>query len=647
MYKDKKPTIRQFAGEGTAIHTNKRLKYISSKGGTGFSIAMDLPTLMGDDSDAPLSRHEVGWDGVAIDNIQDVRDLYKGLELDQISVSMTTNASAAVKLAMYHKLSEELGIYPSRLRGTIQNNIYGEHYAQNEVLFPLKHGVRLSVDLKEFCAKYMPGWYFASYQGYQPREAGCSPALEIALPLACAIADAEKLLQRNLKFEQFAPRFSFFFDSHNNGMEEIAKYRAARWLWAEIAHNRFGMPIPTAYNLKDPKLQSMWCRIHVQTAGCTLQRNKPLNNIPRVTVQALWALLGGVQSIHTNSYDELFCVPTEKGVEIAINTQLILLNESGITDFPDAFGGATHLERETERIYEEAKREVASIENIGGIEAAIKVAYPQRKIHENAIKEIVKLEKWKENPDKQYFFAKDENIESEIADVVAKLETRRGFEKEQLVRLRTFKKNRSETAVRNTLDSVKLAAERKDSLMPILIAAVETATMGEIHHALREVWGEAETMPSITSRLSREKILDLTKGYKFPEPVRVLIAKAGHDGHTVGFYAMQDIFRAMGAEVIHLGLQTTPEIIAKAAADEDVNMVGLSAMIGYAPGFFEDMQKCLRDAGRRDIEIIGGGIMLPQDEKFIKEKLGIKNIYVPGSSDFGQIIQNLKERFGQ
>lgn len=647
MYNDKKPTVRQFAGEGTAIHTNKRLKKIAEFGGTGFSIAMDLPTLMGDDSDAPLSRHEVGWDGVAIDTTQDVFDLFDSIAIDQKSVSFTINASAADFMARYLSVAEKRGIYPSRLRGTIQNNIYGEHYSQNEVLFPLEHGVRLSVDLKEFCAKYMPSWYWASYQGYQPRESGCSPALEIALPLACAIADAEKLLQRGLRFEQFAPRCSFFFDSHNNGMEEVAKYRAARWLWAEITHKRFGMPIPTTYNLKDPKLQSMWCRIHVQTAGCTLQRNKPLNNIVRVAYQAMWAILGGVQSIHTNSYDELYCVPTEKGVEIAINTQLILLHESRMTDFPDAFGGATHLEKETERLYEEAKREVANIENMGGIEAAIKMAYPQRKIHENAVKELAELERWKKEPDHQYFSAKDENIESEIADIVAELKTRRGFEKEQLARLREFKKNRYETAVQNTVDSIKLAAERRENLMPILIAAVKVATMGEIHGALREVWGGPDVMPSITSRLSREKILELTKGYKFPELVRVLIAKAGHDGHTVSFYALQDLFRAMGAEVIHLGLQTTPEIIAKAAAEEDVNMVGLSAMIGYAPGFFEDMQKCLRDAGRRDIEIIGGGIMLPQDEKFVKEKLGIKNIYVPGSSDFGQIIQNLKERFGQ
>ncbi|OGF62434.1 hypothetical protein A2662_01565 [Candidatus Giovannonibacteria bacterium RIFCSPHIGHO2_01_FULL_45_33] len=656
MYKDKKPTVRQFAGMGTAKHTNARLKKIDKFGGTGYSIAMDLPTLYGDDSDAPLSRHEVGWDGVAIDTVQDVDDMFDGIAIDQKSVSFTINASAADFMARYISVAEKRGIYPSRLRGTVQNNILGEHYSQNEILFPLEHGVRLSIDLKEFCAKYMPNWYFASYQGYQPRESLCSPAMEIALPFTCAIADAKKLMERGLKFEQFAPRFSFFFDSHNNGMKEIAKYRAARWLWAEITHRLFKMPIPRKYDLKDPKLQSMWCRIHVQTAGCTLQRNRPSNNIVRVSNQVLWAILGGVQSIHANAFDELYCVPTEKGVRIAVDTQLIQQYESGFMDFPDAFGGAHELETETERLYEEAQREVANIENIGGIEEAIKVAYPQKKIHENAVKEIAKLEKWKNEPGKQYFSAKDEGQESELADITKEIEERRGFEKEQLERLRAFKKDRSEIAVQNTLDSVKLAAEKKENLMPILIAAVKTATMGENHGALREVWGGPKAMPLITSRLSREATLKLTGGYKFPRPVRVLIAKGGHDGHTVGFYALQDIFRAMGAEVIHLGLRTTPEIIAKAAAEENVDIVGLSAMVGYAPGFFEDLQKCLVNADKRppstkercpDIEIIGGGIMLPQDEKMIKEKLGIKNIYVPGSSDFSQVIANLKEKFGQ
>ncbi|MDO8523451.1 MAG: methylmalonyl-CoA mutase family protein [bacterium] len=647
MHKDKKPTVRLFAGMGTARHTNARFKKILSLGGTGLSTAYDLPTLYGDDSDAKLSRHEVGWDGVAIDTIDDEYSLYEGIPIDKVTVSKTINASAAVEMAMYIGIAEKRGICPSQLGGTIQNDIYSEHFAQNEILFPLKHGLRLGVDLMEYCARHMPKWYFTSLKGYQPREAGCSAALEVALPIESGIGYARKLLERGLKFEQFAPRFSFFFDSHNNGMEEIAKYRAARWLWAEITHKFFGMPIPTNYNLKDPKLQSMWCRMHVQTAGCTLQRNEPMNNIMRIAYQALWAILGGVQSIHTNAYDELFCVPTEKGVKIAIRTQQVLLEETGITNFPDAFGGAVALERETEKIYEEAKREVANIENMGGIEAAIKAAYPQRKIHENAIKEIAKLEQWKADTDKQYFFTKDENLDDEIADIVAELESRRGFEKEQLARLRKFKKNRSETAVQNALDSVRLAAERKDNLMPTLIAAVKTATMGEIHNALCEVWGGPDAMPSVSSRMSRDKALEMTGGYKFPKTVRVLLAKGGHDGHTVGFYALQDIFQTMGAEVVYLGFRATPETIAKAAAEEDVNLVGLSAMIGYVPGFFEDLQRCLKAVGRGDIEIIGGGIMLPSDEKMIKEKLGIKNIYVPGSSDFATIISNLKEKFGQ
>ena len=591
MYRNKKPTVRQFAGHGCARHTNERFKKIISLGGTGLSTAFDLPTLYGDDSDAPLSRHEVGWDGVAIDTIEDMDALFFGIPIDKLTVSMTINAPAAVIMAMYIAVAKKRGISLSLLGGTIQNDIFKEHIAQNEVLYPLKYGFRLATDLMEFSARHMPKWHPVSISGYHIREAGSSAVQEVSYTHGDGIAIVDELIRRGLKPEEFAPRLSFFFDSHNDFFEEIAKFRAARRLWAEIMHKRFRVPIPENYDLKDTKLQSLWCRMHAQTAGCTLTRNQPLTNLMRINNQALAALLGGVQSIHTNSYDEVLCVPTEKGVRMAIRTQQILLEETNITNLVDPLAGAYQVEYQTEKIYEEAKREISNIESFGGMAQAIEELYPQKKIHENAIAEREKIEKTKNDSAKKYFSAEDENSEEDIAEITEEVEKRRGYEKEQKEKLFKFKKQRYRANVVGVLDKVRRAAEKKENLMPVLQEAVESsATLGEICGALRDVWGRAKEISGVSSAMSRKIALNITKGYKFPRPVRVLLAKGGHDGHTVGFYILRDIFQAMGAEVIHLGFRTTPEAIAKAAVEEDVDFVGLSALIGYVPGFFEDLK---------------------------------------------------------
>jgi len=647
MYRTKKPTIRQFAGHGLATHTNERFKKIISLGGpqAGLSTAFDLPTLYGDDSDSRLSKWEVGWDGVAIDTLSDMENLFSEIPIDKLTVSMTINAPAAIIMAMYIAAAEKRGIYPSHLCGTIQNDILKEYIAQNEYIYPLKHGMRLGIDLMEYSSRYMPKWHPVSISGYHIREAGSSAVQEVAYTHENGITYADALLKRGLKVEDFAPKFSFFFDVHNNFFEEIAKFRAARMLWAEIMHKKYRMPIPDNYNLKDPKLQALWCRIHAQTAGCTLTRNQPMNNIVRVSYQALAALLGGAQSIHTNSYDEVLCVPTERSVKAAIRTQQILLEETGIPDFIDPLGGSELIECLTDKIYEEAKKEISIIESLGGMEDAIAESYPQRKIHEHSIEERRKNNRI---VGENIYVDENENLEMEITDIVEEVELRRGFEEEQKKRLFKVKKERSQSAMASAISSIKLAAERKENIMPVLIAAVKTqATLGEICGALRDVWGEADEAPNVSTSVSYKEALEITKGYKFPKPVRILMAKAGHDGHTRGFYILRDIFRAMGAEVIHLGLRASPEAIAKAAAEEDVQMVGLSAHIGYVPGFFKDLQENLKSFGRRDIEIIGGGIMLPQHERIIKEKLGIKKLFVPGpTSDFSHIIESLKEKYG-
>ena len=644
MFRKKNPTLRQFAGHGLARDTNERFKKIIALGGTGLSTAFDLPTLYGDDSDAPLSRHEVGWDGVAIDRLEDMDELFSGIPIDKLTVSMTINAPAAIIRAMYNAVAKKRGIPLSSLRGTIQNDIFKEHIAQNEVLYPLKHGIRLAVDVMAARSNF----HEVSVSGYHIREAGSSAVQEVAYTLADGIAYVEELLKRGLKIEEFAPRLSFFFDAHNNFFEEIAKFRAARRLWAEIMHKRFRVPILENYDLKDTKLQSLWCRMHAQTAGCTLTRNQPLTNLMRINNQALAALLGGVQSIHTNSYDEVLCVPTEKGVKMAIRTQQILLEETNITNWVDPLAGAYQIEYQTEKIYEEAKKEISVIESFGGMAQAIEELYPQKKIHENAIADRETFEQWKNDPNKKYFFEQDDTADEDLAEISEEVEKRRGYESEQKDRLSKFKKQRYQTGALKALAKVRRAAEKKDNLMPVLQEAVESsATLGEICGALRDVWGSAKESAGVSSSFSHKKALEFTKGYRFPRPMRVLLAKGGHDGHTVGFYILRDIFQAMGAEVIHFGFRTTPEAIAKAAVEEGVDFIGLSALIGYVPGFFEDLKNSLKSYGGSDIEIIGGGIMLPAHEKYIKETLGIKNIYVPGSSDFDEIVQNMKKRTGQ
>lgn len=642
MYRGKKPTVRQFAGEGLARHTNARFKTVLALGGTGLSTAFDLPTLYGDDSDSLLSRHEVGWDGVAIDSIADMHELFRGIPMQKTNVSMTINAPAAAILAMFIGAQEDCTVPQSELSGTIQNDILKEHIAQNEFIFPVKHGMRLCTDLMEYSVRYMPKWHPVSVSGYHIREAGSSAVQEIAYTLRNGIEYADELLKRGLPAEKFLPKFSFFFDVHNDFFEEIAKLRAARRLWAEMVHERYGVPIPSKYDLKDPQIQSLWCRMHAQTAGCTLQRKQPLNNIVRVAYQALAALLGGVQSIHTNAFDEVMRVPTEKGLKLALRTQQILLEETNITNWIDPLAGSYLLEELTENIYTEAKKEIAAVDNFGGMRQAIEEAYPQRAIHENFMRDGAKEKKIVG----KNIYEDAQEDETEISEIMNELSERRGYEKEQIERLNVLRKERSSSSVQKAIDLLKIAAGKPQNLIPVLIdTAKKSVTLGEIHDALREVWGEADQLPSLTSPFSRDRALELTGGYKFPKHVRVLLAKAGHDGHTVGFYALQTILKAMGAEVIHYGLRASPDAVAQAAVDEDVDILGLSAMTGDSPRFFADLTESLKSAFGEGIEIFGGGIMLPDGEKMVKEELKIKNIFISGSSDFGKIISRLKEKF--
>ncbi|WP_456368661.1 acyl-CoA mutase large subunit family protein, partial [Geoglobus sp.] len=374
MYRGRLWTMRQYAGFGTAEETNKRYKFLLEQGQTGLSVAFDLPTQIGYDSDHPMALGEVGKVGVAIDTIEDMQILFDGIPLDKVSTSMTINSTAAQILSMYVAVAESQGVDRKVLRGTVQNDMLKEYIARGTYIFPPEPSLRLATDIIMFCAREIPKWNSISISGYHMEEAGATPVQEVAFTLADGIEYVQRVIDRGMDVDEFAPRLSFFFAAGNNLLEEVAKFRAARRLWARIMKDRFGA--------KNPR--SMMLRFHVQTAGCTLTAQQPENNIIRVTLQALAAVLGGTQSLHTNSYDEALSLPTEKAVRIALRTQQIIAEESGVADVIDPLGGAYYVEWLTDRIEEEAMKYIEKIDEMGGVIKAIESGYIQREIQRSA-----------------------------------------------------------------------------------------------------------------------------------------------------------------------------------------------------------------------------------------------------------------------
>jgi methylmalonyl-CoA mutase N-terminal domain/subunit len=634
MYRGRKPTIRQFAGHGLATDTNERFKTVLRLGGTGLSTAFDLPTLMGRDSDDPISEGQVGWDGAAVDTLADMEDLFDGIQIDEITVSMTINGPAAILLAMYFAMARKRGIPLDRLGGTTQNDILKEYISQKEWLFPVDKGVGLVVDTMEFCAQHAPKWHPVSISGYHIREAGATAVQELAYTLADGACYVRKAVERGMDVRDFAPRLSFFFDVHNDFFEEIAKLRAARRLWAKIMRDEFGATDP----------RSQLCRIHAQTAGATLTRKEPMNNIARVSLQALAAMLGGAQSIHTNSYDEVFSTPTENALKVALRTQQIIQEESEITQWVDPLGGSWLVEELTDKLEREARQEIDAIRGLGGMEAAIELYYPQRAIHASAVRDQRAVESGDRkivgvnvhgDPDGEAF---------DIGWLVEELKTRRGFEERQIDRLRQVKQARLVDEVERALGALGLAAQSGDNLMPALIDAVSTyATIGEISEALKGVWGQYQELDVTSSGLSTRELGEITEGKHFPRPVRFLLAKGGLDGHTRGLWILADLLRSMGAEVVYAGLHCSMKEIAKAAVEEDVDAVGLSCHIGSPTVFFSRLKEELATFGREDILITGGGILLPDDQRFLEEELGVGPLFPP-DTPLREVVESLMEQ---
>ncbi|GMG97580.1 acyl-CoA mutase large subunit family protein [Tepidimicrobium xylanilyticum] len=477
MYRGRFWTMRQYAGFATAEESNKRYKYLLEQGQTGLSVAFDLPTQIGYDSDHALSEGEVGKVGVAIDSLKDMEMLFEGIPLDKVSTSMTINAPAIVLLAMYIAVAEKQGVPKDKLRGTIQNDILKEYIARGTYIFPPEPSMRLITNIFEYCSKEVPKWNTISISGYHIREAGSTAVQEVAFTLANGVAYVEAAIKAGLDVDDFAPRLSFFFNAHNDLLEEVAKYRAARRLWARIMKERF--------NAQNEK--SMMLKFHTQTAGSTLTAQQPDNNIIRVTIQTLAAVLGGTQSLHTNSRDEALALPTEESVRIALRTQQIVAYESGVTETIDPLAGSYYIESLTDRIEEEAMNYIKKIDELGGAPKAIEKGYIQKEIQNAAYKYQMEVE----SGERIVVGVNKFQIEEEHHKDILKVDPE--VERLQREKLRALREERNNQQVENKLNELKDAANTDKNLMPYILEAVKAyATLGEICGVLREVFGEYE-----------------------------------------------------------------------------------------------------------------------------------------------------------
>ena len=474
MYRGRLWTMRQFSGFGTARDTNERFRFLLAQGQSGLSTAFDLPTLMGLDSDDARSCGEVGRLGVAVDTVDDMLTLFRDISLADVSVSMTINAPAAVLMAFYLAAAEERGIDWNSLRGTIQNDILKEFHAQNEVVFPPEPSVRLVIDLIEFGARSVPQWNTVSISGYHIREAGSTALQELAFTLADGRHYVEETLRRGLPVDTFANRLSFFFNAHNEFFEEIAKYRAARRLWAELMRDEYRATNPASWKL----------RFHAQTAGCSLQSRQPEVNLVRVAYQAMAAVLGGCQSLHTNSLDETLALPTEHAVTLALRTQQVLAHETGVPDYVDPLGGSYLVETMTESMHSGARKYFRRIADCGGMLAAIETGFFRREIAESAYIDQQRADRGEQVIVGVNRFQSAEDERPEIMSIDPQVET------DQLASLQRVKKSRQQSDVDRALQELRRAATSGSNLLPLLITAAHSrVTLGEIMRALQEVFG--------------------------------------------------------------------------------------------------------------------------------------------------------------
>jgi methylmalonyl-CoA mutase N-terminal domain/subunit len=482
MYRSRLWTMRQYAGFGTAEESNKRYHFLLSQGTTGLSVAFDLPTQMGYDADHPLSEGEVGKVGVSISSLEDMETLLNGLPLDRISTSMTINATAAILLALYIAVAKKQGVPLAKLSGTVQNDVLKEYIARGTYIYPPQHSMRVITDIFRYCAEHMPHWNTISISGYHIREAGSTAVQEIAFTLANAISYVQAAVDAGLNVDRFAGQLSFFFNSHNNLLEEVAKFRAARRMWAKIMRDRF--------HAQEPR--SMMLRFHTQTAGSTLTAQQPDNNIVRTAYQALAAVLGGTQSLHTNSKDEALALPTEESARIALRTQQILAYETGVADVVDPLAGSYYIEWLTNEVERRAWEYIEKIDALGGSVRAIELGFMQREIEEAAYRYQIALE------EERAIVVGVNRFVQENEEKPALLRVDPEIGRVQAARLAALRQRRDNELVQQRLRALEHAAEGSENLLPLIIDAVEAyATLGEISDTLRRVFGEQREFRSV------------------------------------------------------------------------------------------------------------------------------------------------------
>jgi methylmalonyl-CoA mutase, N-terminal domain len=475
MYRGRLWTMRMFAGFGTPADTNARFKYLMGHGTTGLSTAFDMPALMGYDADHPMSQGEVGKEGVAISTLRDFEILFAGIPLDQVTTSMTINASAIVALCMYIAVAEQQGVPMAKLGGTIQNDMLKEYIAQKEWIVPPRPAVRIVVDMIDFCSKHMPRWHAVSISGYHIREAGATAVQELAFTLADGIGYVEECVKRGLNVDDFAQRLSFFWDVHNDFFEEIAKFRAARRIWSRVMRERFGARDPRSWQL----------RTHAQTAGVSLTAQQPYNNLVRTALQGLAAVLGGTQSLHTNSLDETYALPTEESAMLALRTQQLIAHESGVDRVVDPLGGSYFVEYLTDETEKRALEYIRRIDQMGGIIRAVEEGYPQKEIGESAYRYQREVEEG------ERLIVGVNAFRSDKEDPISILKIEDRVAEEQIARLKKVRAERNPAAVKAALAKVEAACRGTDNLMPPVLEAVKSyATLGEISDVFRKVWGQ-------------------------------------------------------------------------------------------------------------------------------------------------------------
>ncbi len=642
MYANRPWTIRQYAGFATAKESNEFYRKNLAAGQTGLSVAFDLATHRGYDSDHPRVSGDVGKAGVAIDSVEDMKILFEGIPLDKVSVSMTMNGAVLPVLAGYIVAAEEQGVLQKQLAGTIQNDILKEFLTRNTYIYPPVPSMRIVSDIIAYCSKHMPRYNTVSISGYHIMEAGADSVLQTAFTLADGKEYIRAAIDAGLNIDDFAPRLSFFFGVGMNFFMEIAMLRAARYLWHEIVGE---------FNPADPRSQVL--RTHVQTSGWSLTQQDPYNNIIRTTLEALAAALGGTQSLHTNSFDEAVSLPTQLSSRVARNTQIIIQEESQVCRVVDPLGGSYYIEALTASIIREAKKIMDEIEELGGMARAIETGMPKLRIEESAARRQARIDQGKDTIVGVNKYRIDDEIPIEVLDIPASVRD------EQIARIEDIRKKRDNDAVQKALESITQTAEKGGNLLERTIEAIRLrATVGEVSDAMEKVFGRYTAATRVISGAYSSEYTDsgviealrkrtetfLAKTGRRP---RQLVTKMGQDGHDRGIKVVATAYADIGFDVDISPMFQTPEEAAKMAVENDVHVVGVSSLAAGHKTLVPELITRLREMGADDIIVVVGGVIPPVDYEFLYEK-GVKGIFGPGTAvtdSADKVLALLEEKY--